>query len=457
MLGWLCTLPEPVPPRDEPLRPQFHFTAPSGWLNDPNGLVWLEGEWHLFYQWRPTPDDGPEKWWGHAVSRDLLRWTDLPPALHPDEHGSAWSGSCVVDRDDSLGLRRGSAPVLAAFYAAAGGKCPESRGKPFTQRLAFSTDRGRTWVQHPANPVLPNVVGENRDPKVAWHAPSRRWILALWLEGSTYGLFASNDLLRWTELQRVEMPGCWECPDFFEMPVQGEPGQRRWVLTAANGRYLVGSFDGRAFRPDGPPKAQDAGPNHYAVQTFFGVPPRDGRTIQIAWMAGGSYPGMPFSQQMGIPSELTLRREGGELRLFRNPVRELRALRGRPWRHAARTLAPGEQIRLSGELLDVELEIGAGSRGRLELDVRGLRAEVDPAARAVRIGDRSAPLRPRGPHRLRLLVDRTSVEAFLDGGYSSLSACFVPQGPPEVGLRAEGGDVRLAGLTAWPLRSVWSR
>jgi sucrose-6-phosphate hydrolase SacC (GH32 family) len=116
------------PARDETLRPQFHFTAPSGWLNDPNGLVWLDGEWHLFYQWRPTPDDGPEKWWGHAVSRDLLHWTDLPLVLRPDEHGSAWSGSCVVDRMDVLGLQREKVPGLAAFYTAAGGKNAERRG-----------------------------------------------------------------------------------------------------------------------------------------------------------------------------------------------------------------------------------------------------------------------------------------------------------------------------------------
>ncbi|MEJ5170232.1 MAG: glycoside hydrolase family 32 protein, partial [Fimbriimonadales bacterium] len=298
-----------VPPRDEALRPQYHFTAPSGWLNDPNGLVYLQGEWHLFYQWRPEPSDGPDKHWGHAVSRDLLHWTDLPVALSPDENGSVWSGSAVVDRDNALGLRRGRTPVLAAFYTAAGGITPESAGKPFTQFLAVSTDRGRTWSRHPANPVLPNVVGQNRDPKVVFHEPSKAWIMSLWLDGNTYGLFRSEDLLRWTELQRLEMPGCWECPDFFEMPVRGEPGERRWVFTAANGWYLVGTFDGRRFQPEFGPVAQDAGPNHYAVQTFSGVPPRDGRTIQIAWMAGGQYPGMPFTQQMGIPSELTLRRD----------------------------------------------------------------------------------------------------------------------------------------------------
>lgn len=455
---WLPS--DAAPPRDEPLRPQFHFTAPAGWLNDPNGLVCVGGEWHLFYQWRPQPEDGPDKHWGHAVSRDLLHWTDLPVALSPDENGSVWSGSAVVDAGNVLGLRKGRTPVLAAFYTAAGGITPESAGKRFTQFLATSSDRGRTWVRHPRNPVLAHVVGENRDPKVVFHAPTGRWIMALYLTGHTYGLFASADLLRWEEIQRLEMPGCSECPDFFEMPVEGEPGQRRWVFTAANGWYLVGTFDGREFRREFGPAPQDAGPNHYAVQTFSGVPRGDGRTIQIAWMAGGQYPGMPFTQQMGVPSELTLRRDpsGSGWRLHRTPVRELRRLRGTPIRHASVVLKEGgPPLEFRGELLDVELETELPKGAALELDLRGLALRLDGTERAASLAGRSAPLGPGPLTRLRLLLDRTSVEAFVDDGSSTLSACFLPRPEDRSELRAVRGEARVRRLAVWPLRSVWRR
>src|SRR5262249_50736286 len=157
------------------------------------------------------------------------------------------------------------------------------------------------------NPVLKHIAAENRDPKVVWHAPSRRWIMALYLDKEDFALFASPDLKEWTRLQDITMPGCGECPDFFEMPVDGDANHRKWVFTAANGRYLVGTFDGQRFTPESSVLQVDYGANYYAVQTYSDIPASDGRRIQIAWMNGGSYPQMPFNQQMSFPCELTLR------------------------------------------------------------------------------------------------------------------------------------------------------
>jgi len=200
---------------------------------------------------------------------------DLAPLLAPDE---------TFDQQWALTLLELTVTRLRAEFTAA--------GKPFTQGLAYSNDRGRTWTKYAGNPVLPHVIGENRDPKVVWHAPTRRWIMALFKDGHTYALFSSPDLKSWKHLQDLEFPDCGECPDFFEMPVDGNRQHTRWVFTAANGHYFVGGFDGTKFTPDGPPQVADWGKNYYAVQTYSDMPARDGRRIQIAWMRDGRYPGI---------------------------------------------------------------------------------------------------------------------------------------------------------------------
>ena len=325
----------------ETYRPQFHFTAKTGWLNDPNGLVYYDGEYHLFFQHNPFGLTSGHLTWGHAVSRDLTHWTQIENAITPDEHGPIWSGSAAVDWNNTTGLAQGAETTLVAIYTAAGDTSPESKGQPFTQRLIYSVNRGRTWTKYAGNPVLNQLRGGNRDPKIVWHGPTKRWIMALYLDREDYGLFASPDLKTWTQFQTLTVPGASECPDFFAMPVAGETNVRRWVFTGANGHYIVGEFDGAKFTPEAGPFPADYGTNYYAVQTFSDIPAKDGRRIQIAWMNGGAYPQMPFNQQMSTPCELTLHRTPEGLRLSRWPAREIAALHGRPqtWRNL--TLKPG--------------------------------------------------------------------------------------------------------------------
>ncbi len=281
----------------EAYRPQFHFTAQEGWLNDPNGLVYLDGEYHLFFQFEPQLDGAdPRKIWGHAVSTDLIHWRQLDHALLPDALGPIWSGSAVVDAENTSAFGRPGHPLLVALYTAAGGESPESQSHAFTQCLAYSLDRGRTWTKYAHNPVLPHIIGGNRDPKVVWYAPTRRWIMALYLDGNEFGLFASPDLKTWSQIQTLTLPGSSECPDFFEMPLEGSH-ERRWVFTAANGHYQVGTFDGKLFTPETPLLAGDAGANSYAAQTFSDIPARDSRRIQIAWMAGAAIPVCPSTSR----------------------------------------------------------------------------------------------------------------------------------------------------------------
>ncbi len=452
-----------TPMYQEAYRPQFHFTARLGWLNDPNGLVYFDGEYHLFYQFdTDLAGRDSSKTWGHAVSTDLVHWQQLPDALEPDALGPIWSGSAVVDWDNTSGLGSPGHPALVAIYTAAGGRSPASQGRDFTQCLASSTNRGRTWTKYAQNPVLPHVAGENRDPKVVWYAPTQRWIMALFLDGDRFGLFSSPDLKTWTQTQTLHLSGSGECPDFFSMPIQGTKEQR-WVFTAANDRYEVGTFDGQTFTPQTPLLRGDAGRNFYAAQTFSDIPAHDGRRIQIPWMRGGEYPNMPFTQQMGFPCALTLHMAPDGLRLFRWPVREITKLyAGETKRHNV-TIEPGTDYPLPGtasEELDVQAEFsltpGAAAFG---LRVRGADIRFQAADGGMLSGlGRQAALAPEagGRVKVRLLLDRTSLEVFGSDGQVSLSACFLPT-PADAALSAyaEGGAVTLISLSVHPLHSAW--
>src|SRR5579862_8521931 len=213
----------------EPSRPQFHFTAKRGWLNDPNGLVYFNGQYHLFFQHNPFEPEWGNMTWGHAVSKDLVRWTQLDDAIEPDKLGTIFSGSAVIDEQNTSGLGANGQAPLVCIYTAAGGTNKASIGKPYTQCLAYSLD-GVTFTKYPGNPVLPHQIVNNRDPKVIWYAPTKQWLMALYLDGHTYGFFGSPDLKSWSKLSEIEVANAAECPDFFELPLDGNGGQKKWVF-----------------------------------------------------------------------------------------------------------------------------------------------------------------------------------------------------------------------------------
>ena len=435
----------------EQYRPQFHFSTDKGWLNDPNGLVYFDGEFHLFYQTdaNSLPQTSIMSW-GHAVSPDLVHWQQLPIALSPDDHGWIWSGSAVVDWHNSSGFGVGGKPPLIAMYTAA--------KDPFSQSLAYSTDRGRTWTKYAGNPVIPHIAGWNRDPHIIWHEPTKQWLVVLYKDvADTFCLFASTDLKHWTHLQDLHMPGCSECPDFFPMPTDGNAADVKWVFTAANGHYLVGSFDGQQFMPQQAVRQVDFGKNYYAVQTFSDIPKADDRRIQIAWMSRGEYPGMPFNQQMTFPAELTLHTTPDGPRLFRMPVGEIDLLHAKEHHWSDLTLKPGEPMPLAGlagDLFDVQAEIDLGDSTEAGLVVRG-----EPVTYSVKNQNLTAlgvaPLPVADGHlSLRLLVDRTSLETFAQGGRVSLSSCFLPE-TDGLTLFARGGTALVKSLVVYELKSAW--
>jgi len=443
----------------ERLRPQFHFSPARGWTNDPNGMVYYDGEYHLFFQHNPYGTGWGNMTWGHAVSTDMIHWRQLPDAIHLDRLGTIFSGSAVVDQRNTTGWQAGQHKPIVAVYTSAGGSSAESRGQPFTQSIAYSIDRGRGFTKHAGNPVLGHVLSSNRDPKVIWHEPTGTWVMILYLERPRFAFFGSPDLKTWTQLSELDIPDGHECPDLFELPVDGNAADTRWIVWEAAGRYLIGQFDGKVFTPESELLHTRFGANDYAAQTFSDIPAEDGRRIQIAWMNGGQYPDMPFNQQMTVPRVLTLRTTPDGLRLFTEPVEELKTLRVREHRRADLALneSPVKFAGVSGELFDIEAVLELGGAATVGIDVRGQRIEFAAATSELIALGRKAPLQPEdGRIELRILVDRTSIEVFANGGRVQMASCFLPDDSQrDIALHATGGTAKAVSVAVWELRSIW--
>ncbi len=470
----------------EPNRPLFHFTPPMNWMNDPNGLVYFDGEYHLYYQHNPYGKEWDHMSWGHAVSPDLIRWQHLPIAIleEPKQGYTIFSGSAVVDWHNTSGFGRPGQPPIVAIYTA--DHHPATALEDI--RIACSLDRGRSFTQFGGNPVLDTRNSKYGDPKVFWHAPSGRWILVA-IHGDAQGwvdLYGSADLKRWELLSQFraeqDAPGIWECPDLFPVPVEapeGAPdGATRWVLkvnavTPNHGpavtRYFVGEFDGVRFTAD-PPRAQIANPDLdaiYAQVTYNDVPAADGRRILIGWVRQTARQDRAWTGMQSIPRVLTLRPVDGGLRLCQEPVAELARLRGRshhagpmPVSEGAPILAPADMGRGAGE---IEVEFEPPPQGECGIRLRW------PHHAATDIGYSAATNelfvdqhgRPRlgiplphanGRVALRIFVDRGIVEVFGDRGQATITAMLDTETAP-VGMDvfAEGGPARLIRLALWEM------
>jgi len=406
----------------EALRPQIHFTTRRGWTNDPNGLVYYDGRYHLFYQHNPFGCLWGNMNWGHAVSDDLFHWKESDDALRPDAQGTVYSGSGVVDWKNSSGLGDVNHPPLCFFYTAAGQHAPEK--VLFTQGLAYSRDNGRTVHRYGGNPIVPHIAGANRDPKVIRHEDSRQWIMALYLnksgEGQHYVLLRSDNLIDWCELQRLTLPGTGECPDFFPLPVDGT-NDMKWVFWGADGHYLTGDFDGMSFTADGAAKLAYAGGEKnrghaYAGQTWSDV--GDGRRIHIAWIRG-NIPGMPFNQQMSLPLEMGLRQTAAGLRLTFKPAGELDFLVS-----STDEKTPGASVIFPLDNRACSIHLTADAGGAIDMSAGDFSLELDAGSGRMRWGDESVPFAVTG-HKLdmQLVFDRASLEIFGNDGlfYVALS------------------------------------
>ena len=447
-------------------RPLLHYTPRRGASSDANGLVWLDGEWHLHYQHVPcnvTPGNENCNWgWGHAVSRDLVTWEELPDTLWPDERGVAVSGSCVVDHHNSSGLGSEGRPPMMVFYTAYGGSNRLSHGRSVDVCIVYSTDRGRTWRPYDGNPVIRNIDRGNRDAKVFWYEAARHWVMVLYIHNDVHFILTSTDLLHWQF--RSQVPGMHECPELFELPVIDEPGTSKWVFFGASCDYYLGTFDGMRFVPETgiiPFKYTDG--SLYASQTFNDVP--DGRRILVAkGQVSGQNP--MLNSLITFPIELTLRRTACGLRLHQNPVAELESLRTGTMSVPDGTMVSDGaplSVRPAGRLLDIELELTPAGARALTLEILGKQIRLDLQAmelqfhEALENNDVRAPLAPvDGRLDLRLLVDTIFLEIFsAHGRYYTPVRCAFPQAAGAVRLRTTGGAARVDRMRIHELRSIW--
>ena len=393
----LCDAPVPLTAAQEALRPAVHFTAERGWVNDPNGLCFYDGLYHLFYQHNPYGRQWGNMHWGHAVSRDLLHWEHREEAMFSDMHGAMFSGCAVVDRENIAGLKQGDETPLLFFYTCA--------GKRSTQCLAYSVDGGETLVKYGGNPLLPELVGGNRDPKVIFDAERGRWLMALYFDGRNYGLFTSKDLLHWTLLQRFDLPGDDECPDFY--PLTADDGRTLWVYSGAHDMYYVGTFDEKGlYQPIQAVGQLSYSSAAYAAQTYYRE--ADGPVIRIAWNRS-EVPGAPFNGSMCTPTEMTLRKIGGRYYLCAKPIAGVDALVTKEVRKTAETMQnyvqplEAKACRITFTVKDVPFSC----------KVYGLDIRVE--AGGISCKDAFLPRTEEETMEIQILADTTSTEIYLNG------------------------------------------
>lgn len=445
----------------EPLRAQFHFSPRRGWNNDPNGLVYYNGEYHLFFQHNPYGWSWGNMHWGHAVSPDLIHWQELDDPLQPDSMGPMFSGSAVVDWKNTSGLGTNDRPPLILFYTAA--------GNPTVQCLAWSND-GRTFHKYSGNPILPEITAGNRDPKVIWHEPTSQWVMVLYVEKPagqhTIHFFTSPNLREWKyasqyEGDHVGSPYMFECPDLFPLPLDGNPAQQPWILQAADSQYAIGSFDGQRFTPAHTRLPGHRGRGFYAAQSFSDIPRDDGRRIQIGWFQTETK-GMPFNQSMTVPLELTLVSTPDGPRLSYAPVRELNSLITRTWSPAAPTLHPGDPNPLGNvqaELLKLTADFKPSQDAQVVFQIRGIEVRYDAKQQEITVNGHTAPAPLIDGHQqLTILCDRTSLEVFASSGrtYVPMPAT-ISADDRSVSVSAVGAAVPFQRLEVSELQSAWPR
>lgn len=521
--GWACALgllvvgtagcvaeaSDRVQPPD-PYRPLLHLTPARHWMNDPNGPTWVDGRFHLFFQFNPVGPVWGNIGWGHATSIDLLRWQEEPLALPRTDSTMIFSGAVVHDSLGTSGLCRGPRCLVAIYTAA------HRSTKVQSQSLAFSADGGQRWTPYAGNPVLSRGLTEFRDPWVFWDATSRSWIMAVVRAAEhVVDIYRSADLRRWRQASTFGPAGAtggvWECPVLVPLAVEGQRGVTRWLLKVdlnpghpgggSGAQYFVGAFDGTRFRPDSvasTPRWVDHGPDFYCAQPWPAPVGADsGRRTWIGWMSNWRYadrtPTGSWRGAMSLPRDVQLREVAGVSQLQQQPIAEVTRYRGRGQSQTFNRQSIADATVLAGvdgDALDVELVLVAGTaeevgvllRHAPESAVDGgehVLVAYDARRRVVvldrrRSGNRDEPesvralfqtrheaprLRPLGAGgdtlRVRIVMDRSSVEVFADDGEVVLTGLvFAAPQSRAVALFTKGGQAQHLTVRTWPLRAT---
>jgi fructan beta-fructosidase len=488
---------------DQLYRPLFHFTSLKNWINDPNGLMYYDGEYHLFFQHNPLGNRWGNMTWGHAVSTDMVHWKQLPHAITPYGNGYVFSGTGVVDHNNSLGKQVGDIKTLVIMYSYAvdvrknfGILTPPEKTE-YYQGLAYSTDKGRTFtLLNDGGPVIPfqgrdiDPKGTQRDPKLFWHEPSQKWVTILWMGETSKGLvriFTSDDLQNWTFASDMTRSWAHECFDLVHLTVhddQGKPTkEKKWLIYDGSFDYEVGSFDGKSFTADQEVRKHKMG-DWNAAQTFNHSP--DGRTVIMAWLTSASFhkKQMPFAEQLTFPATMHLRKDGpnsDNYQLYTWPIKEIESLHQKTWKlpeNSTVSAANAVLKTITPECSDITIEFEPKSN--LVLDIRGSKITYNAAKQHIHFISKSNTLKIKdavnqtaeekkkmrihqyvmpnaliaGSVKLRILVDRGSFEIFLNDGKTVLTHSEISE-LDNKSISLSGGDVVIKSMVVHELKSSW--
>lgn len=448
----------------EKFRPVYHHTPAYGWMNDPNGMFYKDGVYHLYFQWNPYGSVWANMHWGHSTSTDLMHWNFEGCAIVPDAWGAIFSGSCVVDHNNTAGFGKGA---VVAFYTSAKAT---PWGDVQSQSMAYSLDNGKTFTKYEGNPILTSSEKDFRDPKVFWYAPGKHWVMILAV-GQHMEIYSSVNLKEWKKesefgAMQGAHGGVWECPDLVEIPVEGTR-EKKWVLICnlnpggpfggSAAQYFVGSFDGKKFVNESPTQTKwmDWGKDNYATVTWNNAP--DGRCIALGWMSNWQYannvPTRQYRSANTLARDLTLYREGQELYLKSTPSSEVKKARGK------KVSIPSFKVSEKHEMVNLfeekqgayEVEIVIQNAGASKIAFCLLNDKGEKVSmyydlnRKQFVMDRSesgkvdfskdfpavtvAPVNVDKELTLRLFVDRSSIEAFGEDGKFVMTNLVFPSQP----------------------------
>lgn len=442
----------------ENYRGQYHFSPKSEWMNDINALIYLDGTYHMIYQWGERIRHG-----GHATSPDLLHWTDRGVALIPQKSflpkeakrnvsgAQVYSGSGVMVSGDTARKITGSAkPAMVAIYT----------GTEVGTCLAWSNDNGDSWHDCKDNPVAnPTKGADPRDPCVFWHGPTKKWILAIYERGTTF--YGSKDLIDWTELSNIRFG--YECPDVYELPLDGNKRKMKWILQDANGSYLVGQFDGTTFTKEQDRLVMDVGPDFYAAQTFFRPNMPTKKLIQIAWNDhwNGGIGEKPWQRNATFPVEVGLVTYEGKMRLTRHPIPAIKTLyKGtKTWTNETiHCSCQGKNIlsKVASKAFDLQAEFDLNHATAREIEFKIANRVINYNIEQQELMGKSLKPDANNHLKIRMLVDWGQLEVFGAGGVFSYSQqfAFTPD-DDSLNLYANGGEVKLVSLELHEVARTW--
>jgi fructan beta-fructosidase len=471
----------------EQYRPQFHFSPATNWCNDPNGLVYNNGTYHLFYQHNPFGNKWGHMTWAHATSKDLLHWKHLPIAI-PEENGvMIFSGTCVVDKNNTSGFgAAGKVPMVAVYTG-------HIENVNQSQHIAYSLDDGITWTKYANNPVLDLHKKDFRDPKIFWHPQKKYWVMALMFPVEhIVQFYSSKNLKDWNHLSDFgpagDTSGVWECPDLTQVPVEGMPGKKKWLLQTsqnASMQYFVGEFDGTKFINENPADKiyrPDYGPDYYAAITYNQLPAKHLPTA-IGWVNNWNYandiPTTPWKSAMALPRNLSVQKINDEWVLIQKPVAVTSSLRKKVLALQNEWVTDKKILLVKSKQFEMEFSIESAASSvsgvRLAVGDTGYFEMGYDAAKQLFYIDRSksgnttfnenfkklnrfeksVPLKNK-KLQLHIFYDNSIVEIFVNGGEAVFTAqIFTGVNDKGIELFSLGGGSKFSNLGLWEMKGVW--